>query len=439
MNVKNMSNTLIAIGVMSTLIVFGLNLLVLPVDAVEYYEGQITINPDGSLTPSDAPVKIQKSTYTLESDVFGSIVILKSGIIFNGGDHSIYNSVYNFGIWLNSVSGVTVKNCHVNGFLGGLRLDYSSDNIVKSNVLYGNTNAGIAVMFYCNDNIFKDNEIYDNQYGIAATYYCNNNEFKDNYLHDNGVYAIRLAVGSNYNLIKNNRIIDNTYYGVVLEMCGYNTVKDNMIDTTFTPLPASQFGIYMSLGIGHHVIRDNCISDMGFSGIVCSNGNYNSIVENEVSDSFIGMTIWGSTGVELLSNEIHNCEKPGIDVENSNNIFVKYNTVNSCKHGLFLSFTTGIESGNEYIENTLQGNIYGVYIEHDTTIGNTFHHNNILDNSIQMYSDADDDDNTWDDGMGEGNYWSNYYGEDLDHDGIGDTMIPHEEVDYYPLMNRVSI
>lgn len=43
--------------------------------------------------------------------------------------------------------------------------------------------------------------------------------------------------------------------------------------------------------------------------------------------------------------------------------------------------------------------------------------------------------NTWDNGS-EGNFWSNYNGSDFDGDGIGDTYLPWEGVDHYPLMNR---
>jgi len=42
--------------------------------------------------------------------------------------------------------------------------------------------------------------------------------------------------------------------------------------------------------------------------------------------------------------------------------------------------------------------------------------------------------NTWNNGC-EGNYWSNYNGSDLDNDGVGDTDLPWEGVDNYPLMN----
>jgi hypothetical protein len=48
--------------------------------------------------------------------------------------------------------------------------------------------------------------------------------------------------------------------------------------------------------------------------------------------------------------------------------------------------------------------------------------------------DENSTNNVWDNGS-EGNYWSNYNGTDLDNDGIGDTKLPWEGVDNYPLMN----
>ncbi len=63
---------------------------------------------------------------------------------------------------------------------------------------------------------------------------------------------------------------------------------------------------------------------------------------------------------------------------------------------------------------------------------NTIHHNIINTHTGLIY--FTDSTNIWDDGNGEGNYWSDYKGIDNDGDGIGDTELPHQGVDYYPLM-----
>ncbi|GAH38506.1 unnamed protein product, partial [marine sediment metagenome] len=65
---------------------------------------------------------------------------------------------------------------------------------------------------------------------------------------------------------------------------------------------------------------------------------------------------------------------------------------------------------------------------------NTFYHNNIINNGFQLYRKYSS--NIWDNGAGEGNYWSGYTGTDLDGDDIGDTDLPHQGVDYYPLMRE---
>jgi hypothetical protein len=57
---------------------------------------------------------------------------------------------------------------------------------------------------------------------------------------------------------------------------------------------------------------------------------------------------------------------------------------------------------------------------------------NNFQNEVQL-TVTNSENNTWDNGK-EGNYWSDYVGQDVNGDGIGDTDIPHLNVDNYPLI-----
>lgn len=85
---------------------------------------------------------------------------------------------------------------------------------------------------------------------------------------------------------------------------------------------------------------------------------------------------------------------------------------------------------NTFTRNTIRDGPYGISMLHSD--GNTIYHNNFINNAEQL-SELNSS-STWDNGK-EGNYWSDYQGEDLDGDGIGDTFIPHLGVDHYPLVN----
>lgn len=383
---------ILTIGMLFSLVVVGY--LAMPADASGEFEGMITINADGSVTPSNAPIKNRGPHYMLTKDVLGCVLILKDGISFNGMGHMIANDGYSFGIHLNGVSDVTVKNCHVTGFIGGIRLDYADNNQVKSNVIHDNINAGIAVMYYCDENVFKDNEIYGNTYGIAVSFYCNYNDIKANDIHDNFMYGVRLYWASNYNVVKNNDICRHYYYGVLLEYTGYNTVKDNMIDYVGSRNTMG-YGIWMYYGLGYHTVKENEISNANRMGIASSGSSYLVIKENEIYDCFIGISVYMASYVEVMENHVHDCERPGIDVEDSTYVYVKENLVEDCRHGLFLSYAVANPSNNMFVENTLKDCMYGIYIDTDTTVGNTFKKNTIIGCTTNVYSEADMSDNTW--------------------------------------------
>jgi parallel beta-helix repeat protein len=87
--------------------------------------------------------------------------------------------------------------------------------------------------------------------------------------------------------------------------------------------------------------------------------------------------------------------------------------------------------------NIIKENAIGIGVAYSS--GSSFYHNDLIDNTDQLagtgshYTSC-----TWNDGAGMGNHWSDYAGTDTDDDGVGDTDLPHQGVDYYPLMEAYN-
>jgi len=141
-------------------------------------------------------------------------------------------------------------------------------------------------------------------------------------------------------------------------------------------------------------------------GVVVSAGNNVTIKNLFILDFANGIVIDGGTG---------------------HNVSVNYLADNDV--GIYLSSgSTDTTINNNQIDNNLVG------IVADSS-GNKIYHNIIFDNTDQI---QDVGSNTWAD-QGYGNYWGNYWGEDDGSSGrtagdfVGDTDLPHEGVDNYPV------
>jgi parallel beta-helix repeat protein len=152
------------------------------------------------------------------------------------------------------------------------------------------------------------------------------------------------------------------------------------------------------------------------------------IAENNVTASVAeGVCLNYSSSDNIVDNYIIGNQK-GLRLRNTSLSKVCGNTLMSnTQFGISLD---SISSYNEIRENTIQESYYGILI-FGLCPKNTIYHNNLIHNTDQANSMSG---NSWDNGC-EGNYWSNYIGLDLDNDGVGDTYLPWEAVDNYPLMN----
>jgi len=125
---------------------------------------------------------------------------------------------------------------------------------------------------------------------------------------------------------------------------------------------------------------------------------------------------------------------------NAMGIGIQWSSGNIITNNLIQNNTYGIRTyqctGSTFMLNTIRDSRnYGLYIA--SSSNNYFYRNNIITNANQAYQDGTSTNNHWDNGA-EGNYWSDYAGQDLNGDGIGDTLIPHQGLDYKPLMTPWS-
>jgi len=147
-------------------------------------QGNITINADGSITPSTAPVQQTGDTYTLTGDVHGSTTVMRSNTTFDGNGHILtggqgvgglsvgcnyYSSTTSVG-----ASNVTVRNLTVKGSVFGISLVETTNALVFNNTISETGNgplsldeptAGIYVSGG-GSNTIKGNNLVNNYVGI---------------------------------------------------------------------------------------------------------------------------------------------------------------------------------------------------------------------------------------------------------------------------------
>jgi parallel beta-helix repeat protein len=185
-------------------------------------------------------------------------------------------------------------------------------------------------------------------------------------------------------------------------------------------------------------------------GIRLYDSTYNTIAENWVNGSGVyGINFYASSHHNNMTKNTVTKSRYGVHLEYSNYTTMYLNVIESnTEYAIRLSYTF-----NSLIKgNTMKNNKYGVYIWNCSQ--NQFYYNNFITNTIQQehYAvPATNKSNTWDTdtpppARAKGNYWSDYGGVDdgsgvgrwgeprYASDGVGDTLIPHQGLDTYPLM-----
>ena len=175
----------------------------------------ITINNDGSVTPSSAPVTVTGNIYTLNRDIYGSVTIEKSYVIFNGGGFAI-NASSSFAaltlqpatpLFTDYVLNVTISNVCITDGERGIIMRSANNSTIANNTI-SNVGTGVSVDVYGTGNIIAGNNL-TNINGNAVWVWTTNNTIVGNYIKANSGSGIRFSDWSG-NTVTGNHIENNS-------------------------------------------------------------------------------------------------------------------------------------------------------------------------------------------------------------------------------------
>lgn len=268
---------------------------------------------------------------------------------------------------------------------------------------------------------------------------------------DAGLYPEHVTVGKSVRLVgedRTNSIIDGGGTGTVVIVTANNVsvsgftirnsgsnLEDNGIRLTHSSntvingniVTGSTWGISLEYSL-NNVINENTIQNSGYGGVYLGDSHSNTIAGNTETDNRYGVWLERSSGNNIISaNTVVNNDKGVCLALTANNNTVSNNSVTKNGDGIYL-----MSSFNTVVENNVTNNFYGIFSLRSE--GNIIYRNNFIENPTQVSLNKSFI-STWDNGA-EGNYWNDYNGQDTDGDGIGDTNLPYESLDWHPLKEQ---
>jgi parallel beta-helix repeat protein len=453
----------------------------------------ITIYPDGTISNPNAPITVDGNRYTLTGDIGGSIRVQKDNIIIDGQGHSLFgNGPTKSGgdIDLNNRDHVTVMNTVFSGWFGHAismgsmditnpkNLVGSSNCIITNNTITGGrTGYCFSIWVEGTNNSITNNHIIGNDGMGVALQRGTQHTIANNLIENNGMYAISFEAGQA--TVRGNRMNNNTggpYYFTDSLMGMLTPPQDidssNLVDGKPTYYWINQHNKAVPTDAGC-VMLINC-SQITVSGLhIDKGGKYNSysIYLADTTNSVISdNTITAGNGIRIQENKINGSNVSvlrnylttgmwsGRNTTIASNTFigkgimlgsyvtVAYNNFTGCDVAINMNGYNSTIRNNSFQNNQVVFHMY-------EGGNNQVYRNNFISNTKQAEEQHSDPsrwpinvyytsvNNTWCQvpPVG-GNYWSDYTGNDLNNDGIGDTPyhIIENYTDQYPLIQTAN-
>jgi len=354
-------------------------------------------------------------------------------------------------------SSVNIVDCVFRNQAIGIKLDFSSNNVITRSIIENCSTRGIN-FGDSHNNVISENSITGNNDAVATSQdtVSNGNIFRGNSFTDNGNALI--PPGSC--IISDNMFVGNDQ--AILCTRGSQSISGNN-------LTGNSQGIIFQTQ--NNVLRDNRFTNNSKS-LIINGANFVNDVDssNTVNGKPIcywvnrqGETVPSNAGLVILANCANITVQRLVLSDQANGILLAYTMNSTVTSNLITNNANGIffygSTGNRIIANNITNNGYAVYIggatvaflggtaSYTPSSDNLFHHNNFVNNSQTVYDAAGSQwvnsapsANSWDNGAA-GNFWSDYSGTDANDDGVGDSfrVVYADQRDRFPLMKAVEM
>lgn len=266
-------------------------------------------------------------------------------------NNDVINNVGETGIHLSEVNCSTIENSNVSNNDYGIWLTDSHGNTLQNNVIKFNTNGGVILTSGSTNNAINGGEVGNNNDnmdygGVYLEEGSTDNIIIGVYMHDNREGAI-LMYYSDDNVIDGNNIVNN---------CGdlrqiYIRSSDNIVIQKNNVTNGTGHGIEIYYSIGTQILNNN-ISDNNWNGIYIDHADSDhTITGNDINDNNNwGIYLQYEDNVTISDNDILFNSDGGVYASYSEGIYVDNNTFDEGNYGVYFYDTSNGEITNNYIE-----------------------------------------------------------------------------------------
>jgi parallel beta-helix repeat protein len=273
----------------------------------------IVITSDGAVQGTDLIVR-DKNLYTFTSNISGSIVIEKDGVVLDGGGYGLGGETDSDALTLIDVSNVTIRNLAIDTAGTGMILTQISDCSLL-NVAVKAERAGIRMRNATATTITDSRIEAKVEYGLSLTY-CPST------------------------IITNNTIISTMINAV---NCGYSPqciIAGNNITYKLSQFQLA-FGIEFD-GSTDCIIKENIVTGFPLAGInLQSNSDSNQVEANHVMNGVDGIRVGYSKNNNLTGNVVADNNGTGLRLESASGNLLRGNRLsNNTQNFVFTSYGT---------------------------------------------------------------------------------------------------